>query len=157
MRRPGRDAQTQRGESCVEVAADVGAELPQAEDDYGLPGATRRWGGEERLLPRGFRESVAGRAPQCRASGLQDQERRRFGSVESPSVWFVAMAALGNCRSSPFVAHSPPSLVPLSRLYLDAPRGPRLPAAGPAPLPWWPRAPGAGTQQVPPGATRPRS
>lgn len=44
MRRLGRDAQTQRGESCVEVAADVGAELPQAEDDYGLPGATQEMG-----------------------------------------------------------------------------------------------------------------
>ena len=35
----------------MEVAADVGVELPQAEDDYGLPGATRRWGRRGKTSP----------------------------------------------------------------------------------------------------------
>ena len=35
----------------MEVAADVGVELPQAEDDYGLPGATRRWGRRGKTPP----------------------------------------------------------------------------------------------------------
>ena len=53
-------------------------------------------GGEERLLPRALGESMAGPAPQCQASSLQNRERRHFGLVKSPSVWFVVMAALGN-------------------------------------------------------------
>ena len=35
----------------MEVAADVGVELPQAEDDYGLPGATRKWGRRGKTPP----------------------------------------------------------------------------------------------------------
>ena len=35
----------------MEVAADAGVELPQAEDDYGLPGATRRWGRQGKTPP----------------------------------------------------------------------------------------------------------
>lgn len=46
-----------------------------------------------------------------------------------------------------------PSLVPPAGSSGCSSGARRLPAAGPAPLPWWPRAPGAGTQQVPPGAT----
>ena len=37
--------------ACVEVAADVRVELSQAEDDYGLPGATGRWGRRGKTPP----------------------------------------------------------------------------------------------------------
>ena len=80
----------------MEVAADVGVEFPQAETTTGFQEPPGDGGGEERPLPRGFRESVARPTPQCQASGLQNRERRHFGKVKSPSVWFVVTAALEN-------------------------------------------------------------
>lgn len=57
-------------------------------------------GGKKRLLSRAFGESMAEPTPQCQASSLQNGERRHFGVVKSPSVWFVVMAGLGNMLES---------------------------------------------------------